>query len=213
VLSYCSWEGYSASFSNQVQALEQANQLALNVPTFTYQPFPYVFVPKFVPGDSAHYLQATDVSKFLLYAYTVNKEQNDFHFHWNHSPDSQWKTNLLTGYYKTSSERNSALDTPVQKPESLAIEFILRFTNPGDTVVVPFAGSGSEVLACMRTGRKVIAFERDRENHSVARQRVDYLGAAIARGSELQHFRFPEVCLTLYVELIVHSHESYWRSA
>lgn len=48
---------------------------------------------------------------------------------------------------------------PTQKPERLAERMILASSREGDLVVVPFAGSGSEVAQCIRYGRDFIAAE------------------------------------------------------
>lgn len=45
------------------------------------------------------------------------------------------------------------------KPVSMLEEFLLSSTDKGETVVDLFAGSGSTLIACEKTGRKCIAFE------------------------------------------------------
>jgi len=45
------------------------------------------------------------------------------------------------------------------KPLSLCERLIEVHSNDGDTVVIPFAGSGSEVLAAGKCGRQVVGFE------------------------------------------------------
>ena len=48
---------------------------------------------------------------------------------------------------------------PTQKPEKLAERMILASSRPGDLVFIPFAGSGSEVVQCVKNGRDFIAAE------------------------------------------------------
>lgn len=48
---------------------------------------------------------------------------------------------------------------PTQKPEKLAERMILASSRPGDLVVIPFAGSGSEVIQSIKNGRDFIASE------------------------------------------------------
>ena len=48
---------------------------------------------------------------------------------------------------------------PTQKPEGLAERMVLASSNAGDMVVIPFAGSGSEIAACIKNGRKFTASE------------------------------------------------------
>lgn len=48
-----------------------------------------------------------------------------------------------------------------QKPLGLIEKIIKTSSNEGDTVLDAFAGSGTIVMACINTGRKCIAFEKD----------------------------------------------------
>lgn len=50
---------------------------------------------------------------------------------------------------------------PSMKPMTLAERLINVHTNSGDRVVVPFAGSGSEVLVAAKLGRESVGFETD----------------------------------------------------
>jgi DNA modification methylase len=49
---------------------------------------------------------------------------------------------------------------PFRKPPSMIERLILNHTIPGDTVLDPFAGSGTIPETAERLGRKAIAFER-----------------------------------------------------
>ena len=48
---------------------------------------------------------------------------------------------------------------PTQKPEKLAERIILASSMPGELVFIPFAGSGSEIVQCIKQGRNFIATE------------------------------------------------------
>jgi DNA modification methylase len=64
---------------------------------------------------------------------------------------------------------------PTQKPIPVLVPLLRSFTLPGETVLDPFAGSGSTCAAAALTGRKYIGVEMDDEyfQHSVDRlQRV-----------------------------------------
>lgn len=50
-------------------------------------------------------------------------------------------------------------DHDTVKPETLTRALILTCSNPGDLVVVPFAGSGTECAMCAEEGRPFIAFD------------------------------------------------------
>lgn len=52
------------------------------------------------------------------------------------------------------------------------LEYIERFTVPGDTVLDPFTGGGTVPAACKILGRDYIAFEIDPDTAELARERV-----------------------------------------
>lgn len=52
---------------------------------------------------------------------------------------------------------------PTQKPVELLKHLIELFTDPGDVVIDPVAGSGSTLIAAERTGRKAYGFEIKKE--------------------------------------------------
>lgn len=62
---------------------------------------------------------------------------------------------------------------PTQKPVALLEWLIKTYTNPGDTVLDPVAGSGTTAIAALRTGRHCIAIEKDPAYFEVMRKRVD----------------------------------------
>lgn len=57
------------------------------------------------------------------------------------------------------SNYREATGHPTQKPEKLAERMILASSKPGDLVLVPFAGSGSELIPCIQNGRDFLATE------------------------------------------------------
>jgi len=61
-----------------------------------------------------------------------------------------------------SKERGySDIKHPSMKPLMLCERLVAVHSNPGDRVIVPFAGSGSEVLTAAKLGREVTGFETD----------------------------------------------------
>lgn len=61
---------------------------------------------------------------------------------------------------------------PTQKPLSVCKRIISISSKPGDTVLVPFAGAGSECLAAKELGRNFIGFELDQKYVDIARKRI-----------------------------------------
>lgn len=86
------------------------------------------------------------------------------------------------GYDKTKTYPTSVLkfnrDTlkgslhPTQKPVLLLEYLIKTFSNEGDLILDPTAGSGSTAIACINTNRNFIGFERDKEYFDIASERV-----------------------------------------
>ena len=50
---------------------------------------------------------------------------------------------------------------PTVKPLAMACDWVRLFTNPGDVVLDPFAGSGTTLRAAVNEGRRAIGVEID----------------------------------------------------
>jgi modification methylase len=61
---------------------------------------------------------------------------------------------------------------PTQKPEALLHRILLASTNPGDTVLDPFFGTGTTGAVAKRLGRKWIGIERDPDYAKAAEERI-----------------------------------------
>jgi len=59
------------------------------------------------------------------------------------------------------------------KPVELMCELIERFTQPGDTILDPFMGSGTTGVACVKTGRNFIGIEIDKGYFDIAQKRIE----------------------------------------
>ena len=68
---------------------------------------------------------------------------------------------------------------PSMKPMMLAERLVGVHSNHSDRVVVPFAGSGSEMLAGTKLGRETIGFETEAEYIELMRRRFAGHGAKI----------------------------------
>lgn len=55
----------------------------------------------------------------------------------------------------------SEVKHPAMKPLMLCERLIAVHSNPGDRVVIPFAGSGSEIITAAKLGREVVGYETD----------------------------------------------------
>jgi DNA modification methylase len=59
-------------------------------------------------------------------------------------------------------QRGSRVHT-TQKPETLMLDLVADFTEPGDVILDPFAGSGTTGVAALRLGRRAILLEEKPE--------------------------------------------------
>lgn len=61
---------------------------------------------------------------------------------------------------------------PTQKPIDLMIDLVDDFTESGEVVLDPFAGSGSTGVAALRRGREFVGIELMAEHHATALERL-----------------------------------------
>ena len=61
---------------------------------------------------------------------------------------------------------------PTQKPVKLIRQIIEDYTQPGDTILDPFMGSGTTGVACVQTGRNFIGIEIDPTYFAIAERRI-----------------------------------------
>lgn len=65
------------------------------------------------------------------------------------------------------------VDHPTQKPLSISNRIIKHFSNQGDTVLIPFAGSGSECVACLQNNRNFIGIEINEKYEPIIQDRLE----------------------------------------
>ncbi len=93
---------------------------------------------------------------------------------WKPNPDGRlagdiWSFPVLAGK-RFAGEK---VDHPTQKPLSISRRIIKHFSNQGELVIVPFAGSGSECLAALMEGRNFIGFELNQKYINIANDRFE----------------------------------------
>lgn len=74
---------------------------------------------------------------------------------------------------KDNMVKSERTDHPTQKPLSLCKYVIKTLSNPGDTVIDPFAGSGSIPLAGLELNRQFIAIEKNHKYFKIAKSRIE----------------------------------------
>ena len=61
---------------------------------------------------------------------------------------------------------------PTQKPLMLMDRILQIFSNDGDVILDPFAGSGTTAISSIRQGRKYICFENNKEYFNIMEERI-----------------------------------------
>ena len=62
---------------------------------------------------------------------------------------------------------------PTEKPAPLMCELVSLYSNPGETICDPFAGSGTTGVACTKTGRNFVGIEQDPKWFDLACRRIE----------------------------------------
>ncbi len=90
-----------------------------------------------------------------------------------HAPGkSKWNGGGQHGVFVVNKGGDERAGHPTQKPLALMEKLIRLFTDPGETILDPFAGSGTTGVAAIRMGRKFIGFEKDPKYHAIAMKRL-----------------------------------------
>ena len=84
---------------------------------------------------------------------------------------SDWLLPLCTGGERLKGEDGKKAH-PTQKPESLLFRCLMAASNPGDTILDPFFGTGTTGAVARRLGRHFIGLERDPDYAAIARKRI-----------------------------------------
>ena len=89
-----------------------------------------------------------------------------------HRADSKpkWNGGGRAGNYVLPTSRNTG--HPTAKPLPMLEDFMEKFTEPGDTILDPFAGSGTTLRAAKNCGRKAIGVEIDEQYCRIIKERL-----------------------------------------
>lgn len=90
------------------------------------------------------------------------------------NPGDVWGDIKQLTYKSKELVSRNALNT-IQKPEKLIERMVLASSNPGDTVLDPFAGVGTCPVVCKRFSRRFFAFEINPDFVAQANERLDSL--------------------------------------
>ncbi len=92
---------------------------------------------------------------------------------WMPHPDGKqggdvWNIPVLAG----KRFENERVDHPTQKPLQICERIIKHFSNPGDKILIPFCGSGSECVSAILNSRDFVAFEINEKYIELANSRL-----------------------------------------
>jgi site-specific DNA-methyltransferase (adenine-specific)/adenine-specific DNA-methyltransferase len=68
--------------------------------------------------------------------------------------------------------KDEKVNHPTQKPLSISRRIVEHFSNPGDLVIIPFAGSGTECVAAAMNDRKFIGFDLNPDYIAISEKRL-----------------------------------------
>ncbi len=124
-----------------------------------------------VSDDFTFNLDAVKQRRRVMAPYRENGQPKD----WNEDgkfrdthPSNIW-TDITVPFW--SMPENT--DHPTQKPEKLLAKILLASTNEGDTVLDPFAGSGTTAVVAKKLGRRFVAIESDEKYCLLAAKRLE----------------------------------------
>ncbi len=95
----------------------------------------------------------------------------------------RWNGGGTAGLWVGHPESRKITGHPTAKPVLLCMRLIELFTDPGETVLDPFAGSGAIGLACVAMGRGYLGIEKSAEHVANARRRLAAFNPEAARSA------------------------------
>lgn len=143
------------------------------------QAFEYMFVlskgrvKTYNPINDRPSVQAGKTVKFISGRGPTDRERYK-----NYEVISDYQVRYNIWEYLTSSHCTKdkvAFEHPAIFPEQLAEDHILSWSNPGDSVLDPFGGSGTTAKMALKTGRNFIHIDISEEYNEIARQRIEAL--------------------------------------
>jgi site-specific DNA-methyltransferase (adenine-specific) len=88
------------------------------------------------------------------------------------SDGSRYMTDVLFAPYKSAMPFSERTEHPTQKPLVLIERLVRAFSFKGENVIDPFAGSGTTLVACAKTGRNCLGVEINEKYAEIIRKRV-----------------------------------------
>lgn len=147
------------------------------------------FVTFCAQAQIGEYCEILEHHKFVAVGTLVWQKTNPVPFNHKYKPINAWEAvvigkrpgtkfngHVVHNVFVCKSPSPQQRIHTTQKPLPLIKEFIALFSDEGDFVYDPFAGSATTLIAAMEMHRKVMAYEKDRAIYQLARERVMSVG-------------------------------------
>lgn len=171
--SVCGYSGRKLSSGNQ------RNIEAIAGDDIPFDPTPWLCFPHVLLWGADHFAYRLPHGRWLAWNKLGDKEPwdsfSDVEFAWhNRRGAARLITSLWKGMCQGAGEdKGSTRDHPTQKPVAVMRWSLEQAdTQPGDTILDPFMGSGTTGVACVRTGRRFIGIEIDEKYFAIAVKRI-----------------------------------------
>lgn len=140
-----------------------------------FDPSPWMEWPCILWGAN-HYSQRLPHGRWLAWNKLGDMQPwddfSDVEFAWQNTRAADRIFSLLWKGLVKGAEKTSVRVHPTQKPVAL-MEWCLGFLPDAETILDPFMGSGTTLVACAKLGRKGIGIELDPEYFEIACRRVE----------------------------------------
>jgi len=149
-----------------------------------FDPSPFMGYPTVVLFGANYYANKLPIGGWICWDKRLDEKKDkmigsSFELAWYLSKNTSSKTMMIRvlhgGVINADSKNgnNEKRYHPTQKPITVMKRIILKMTNPGDTILDPFMGSGTTGVACAQTGRNFIGIEIDETYFKIAEKRIN----------------------------------------
>ena len=129
-----------------------------------------VRVPQLYPGKRHSSKRQTKAGQ--ISGNPLGKNPSDF---WEFSASEFFEKGAIWNLPNVKSNHPEKTVHPCQFPVELAERCVLALTNSGDTVLDPFVGVGTTVIAAVKHGRNGLGVDKDSRYVAIANERLDEL--------------------------------------
>ncbi|MGJ4910402.1 DNA-methyltransferase [Bradyrhizobium sp. HKCCYLS2033] len=129
-----------------------------------------VRVPQLYPGKRHPKGRAKDSGKPS--GNPLGKNPSDY---WEFSAEEYFQNDPVWDIPNVKANHPEKTIHPCQFPVELVERCVLAFTDPGDTVLDPFMGTGTTAIAAIKHGRHAVGIDKDGTFLKIAKERVKHL--------------------------------------